>query len=89
MVKCDWCGEDLKEKRTQSGLFVSDDGKERYGFTCGKHQSNAGNPVFETEIAWDKWAMKHTTLAKRIINRGGPAFQYEYDVMKKKGRAWE
>ena len=79
-TKCDWCG---KQATGKTGVMVSNDGKERMGFTC--NDCDGGNPVFENEVAWHLWKKKHHILSSRIINSGGPKYQYSKE---RGGSAW-
>jgi cytochrome c5 len=84
-TKCDWCG---KEATAKTGVVVFNDGRERMGLTCNNCSDaiNPGNPVFESETAWQLWKKRHHTLSRRIIDGGGPKYQYSKT---RGGDAWE
>jgi hypothetical protein len=82
-TKCDWCG---KEATAQTGVVIFNNRKQRAGFTCEDCPGKNGNPVFEDETAWEFWKKKHPILSKRIMNGGGPKYQYSKTAG---GEAWD
>ena len=77
-MKCDYCSKEVKEE-IECGRFIFNNLKERKIRLCSikKLPNHEANPLFESEVAWNRWEKKHKVSARRIIKYGEPSFQYK------------